>query len=392
MKKILCLVLALTMILGLAACGAKKDETFKIGCVIPLSGGLATPGIEGQKSLDMAVKVINEGGGFNGVPVELIYYDTTSSTEEAVKVTQKAVVEDEVDAVIGSVSSGEVAATLPYLNQQKVWNFGLGTSPSWMEDQSMIYTFRASPNNALGTPALAGALKDLGIETTGAIFATDDVGIGSRDAFIDMCDEYGLEYIGGEGCDPEETDFAGQAASLTQLNPDVINQSLVATNVAALKQLRNAGYANLLCGTEDIGPMYYDVLGFDTLQHFVVCYPYVCYRTPDECDVPKMAEFLEMFYEEYGACPSHNAGYRGWDTLMVMWEASKIAGKNETEALREATHKVKMEGIAGQIDYTGGDREAYHSFNPFIFVGERYILIENWKKTDDYAEFMAARG
>lgn len=393
MKKILCLILALVIMLGLTSCAKKGDETFKIGCVIPLSGGLATPGIEGQKSLDLAASYINENGGFNGVPIELIYYDTTSSNEEAVKVTQKAVVEDNVDAVISSVSSGEVAATLPYLNQQKVWNFGLGTSASWMEDDSMIYTFRASPNNGIGATALAEVLKNLGIKTAGILYATDDVGVSSSKAFNQLCADIGIKVVSSQGCDPEETDFSGQCASLIQADPDVVCQCLVATNMGpALKQLANLGYEGFVCGMEDIGPMYYDIIGIENLEHYFVCYPYVCYRNPEECDIPKMKEYLEMFVDKYGSCPSHNAGYRGWDTLMVMWEASKIAGKNDTESLREATHKVKIEGIGGAIDYTSGNREAYSNFNSFIFIGGRYVLFENWKKTDEYKEFMASRG
>ncbi|MBQ6469253.1 MAG: ABC transporter substrate-binding protein, partial [Lachnospiraceae bacterium] len=198
MKKLLALMLVLSMILGLAACGtgspsastessapaeskaeaaeskeeaapaeeaaaepAAGDDVFRIGVFVQLTGGIAVAGSNANNAIKLAAKYINENGGFNGQQVEIKTYDTTGSTEEAVKVVQKMLADDDVDAIIGSVNSNEVSACIQDINAAKVYNFGLGTSPAWMEDQSMIYTFRASSNNGRIAPFSVDVVKDI---------------------------------------------------------------------------------------------------------------------------------------------------------------------------------------------------------------------------------------
>ncbi|MBQ6470103.1 MAG: ABC transporter substrate-binding protein, partial [Lachnospiraceae bacterium] len=197
MKKFISLLLVLSMILGLAACGTGSpsastessapaesaaeaaeskeeaapaeeaaaetsgDDVFRIGVFVQLTGGIAVAGSNANNAIKLAAKFINENGGFNGQQVEIKTYDTTGSTEEAVKVVQKMLADDDVDAIIGSVNSNEVSACIKDINAAKVYNFGLGTSPAWMEDQSMIYTFRASSNNGRIAPFSVDVVKDI---------------------------------------------------------------------------------------------------------------------------------------------------------------------------------------------------------------------------------------
>ena len=122
MKKLLALMLVLSMILGLAACGTGSpsastessapaesqaeaaeskeeaapaeeaaaetsgDDVFRIGVFVQLTGGIAVAGSNANNAIKLAAKYINENGGFNGQQVEIKTYDTTGSTEEAVKV------------------------------------------------------------------------------------------------------------------------------------------------------------------------------------------------------------------------------------------------------------------------------------------------------------------
>ena len=77
---------------------------------------------------------------------------------------------------------------------------------------------------------------------------------------------------------------------------------------------------------------------------------------------------------------------------MCMWEASKIAGKNDSESLREATHKVKLEGMGGQIDFTDGSREAYSQFKSFMLVGGKNYELSTWMTNGGYEEYKAKMG
>jgi len=105
-----------------------------------------------------------------------------------------------------------------------------------------------------------------------------------------------------------------------------------------------------------------------------------------------MTEFLERFVAEYNAMPAHEAAYRGWDTMMAMWEATKVAGKNDKVSLRDAMVGVKIPGLGGELDYTKGDREGYSEFYSFVLVDGMNYLIDEWLASGGYDAYKAATG
>ena len=97
MKKFLCILMALFMLMGVAACnteegngeenngeangetnGETTGETIKIGLNYELSGGTATYGQSSVDGIELAVKEINEAGGVNCKQIELYKYQNNS--------------------------------------------------------------------------------------------------------------------------------------------------------------------------------------------------------------------------------------------------------------------------------------------------------------------------
>ncbi|HWT26517.1 MAG TPA: ABC transporter substrate-binding protein, partial [Mobilitalea sp.] len=86
LKKVLCLVLAMSLVVAsLSACGKKDtdksagdakttqgaaDGKFYIGGIGPTSGGAAVYGQNVQNGAELAVKEINANGGINGKQIE----------------------------------------------------------------------------------------------------------------------------------------------------------------------------------------------------------------------------------------------------------------------------------------------------------------------------------
>jgi branched-chain amino acid transport system substrate-binding protein len=135
-----------------------------------------------------------------------------------------------------------------------------------------------------------------------------------------------------------------------------------------------------------------NVAGVENSDYIFFAYPYVAYTDIEDCDIPIMREFLDRFYAEYNALPAHEGAYRGWDTMMSMWEASKIAGSNDKTALRDAMHKVKIPGLGGQLDFTKGDREGYSVFNEFILVDGKNYIFDDWLASDGHEAYKKATG
>ena len=425
MKKFISLLLVAVMILSLSACGsgspsastseaapaesqaapadagkAASDGVFRIGIFVQMSGENSPAGLAAKDAIELAATRINEQGGFNGENVEILAYDTTGSTEEAVKVVQKMIADGNVDAMIGSVNSNEVSACISYINDAKIYNFGLGTSPTWMEDDSMIYTFRASSNNGRIAPFSVDVVKDImGYKNVAIMNGTDDTGKSTADVFESACKEKGVEVVAREQCDTEDTDFTGQITKILAADPDTIFLSLIGTTFGKfVKQCRNMGYKGTFLCKECFSRDYQETANegspaeYLNSDYIYYAYPYVAYEQIDDCDIPNVKEFLQNYYDEYGEMVQHESAYRGWDTMMCMWEASKIAGANDSESLREATHKVQIEGMGGQIDFTDGSREAYSVFKSFMLVGGKNYDLETWMTNGGYDSYKEVTG
>ena len=411
MKKILAFACTVALLFAMAACGnssadnqstnnsgndadaASSGETFKIGTYLQLTGANSIAGNAAKNGIDLAVAAINANGGLNGAIVEVAHYDTQGSTEEAVKIVQRLLTSD-IDCVLGSVNSNEVSACLPYLNEAKIYNFGMGTGAIWMEADSMISTFRASCNNNRTVPQDVAMIQQLGYETIAVINSTDDSAKTTADTFITLCEEENLTITTREQCDQEDSDFSGQITSLLSTDPDVIFMSLQGNTFGPfVKQLRNSGYTGMNCSSQTLGSDQLAVAGMSPNTNYIfVAYPYVTYPDVESCTIPNVAEFCQSYLDTFGEMPQHESAYRGWDTMMVVQETAKIAGSNDDDALREATNQVKIEGLGGQIDFTNGDREAYSSFNGFIKIDDKDLLFDEWLADGGYEAYLEATG
>jgi branched-chain amino acid transport system substrate-binding protein len=395
-KKIISAILALALIAGTVFAGGSKEaaqKTFLIGTYLQLSGSNQVPGDDAKRGIELAIKEINKAGGFNGATVVAKHYDTIGKPEEAVKVTQKMLASDNCDAIIGSVNSNDVSAAIPYINDAKVFNLGLGTSATWMADTSRIWTFRASANNNRIVPQDVDLIKKLGYTSVAVINGTDDTGKSTADAFIKACEAKGVKVTAREQCDQSDTDFSGQISKLLASKPDTIFMSLIGSTFGPfVKQLRNMGYTGMIACKETFSPMYQQTAGAKNSNYIYYAYPYVTYATIDDCNIPNMKAFLQLYKAEYNEMPRHEAAYRGWDTMMVMWEAAKQAGKNDDESLRLAMPKVVIDGLGGKLDFSKGDREGYSVFKEFVLVDGKDIPIDDWLKSGGYEAYKKATG
>lgn len=402
LSKILALGLSLTMFL--TACGAgktstKTDETttgaavsesttgtaevgeiFIIGNPQPLTGVNAQVGESANMAAELAVKVINKEGGFNGVPIKLVNYDDQGSPEEAVKIANKMIQVDKVDAILGSLTSSNVLAAGGIYNEAKIPTIGTGNSPTWMQ-QGWEYVFRAGLNTALSMPHVTEKMLNLDVKKVAVFRGLDDAAKTSAETFIEEAKKAGIEVTTIESYTEGDTDFSGQVAKMINSKPDAVFCSTNGpTQAIFAKQLRQLGFDKLCFNREGIPVDTINVAG-DAVNNWVFAYPYVVYNSIEEAKDPEMKEFLELYVQAYGVMPFHDCAYRSWDAMMVFWEASKIAGSNDKEAIKDAISKIKdFKSLGGILDFTDGTREGLHTLNDYIIIDGKYLDFNEWIK------------
>jgi branched-chain amino acid transport system substrate-binding protein len=147
-----------------------QDETLKVGFVIFLSGPAAGPfGVPAHNAAELLIEHINAGTmpppydsqGVGGLKIEPVYIDESGGTTTQVTEMRNLVQRENVDAIIGYVSSGSCLAVAPVAEELQVLTvmFDCGT-PRIFEETSYKYVFRTQPHATMDSVGAARYLKD----------------------------------------------------------------------------------------------------------------------------------------------------------------------------------------------------------------------------------------
>ncbi len=96
-----------------------EREPIRIGFVGGISGRVADLGVGGRNGVLLAVEERNAGGGINGCPIELVIRDDEQNPETAKKVTRE-LVERNVEAIVGPMTSSMALAIVPIINSARM--------------------------------------------------------------------------------------------------------------------------------------------------------------------------------------------------------------------------------------------------------------------------------
>src|SRR5437879_7331641 len=100
--------------------GASAQKPIKVGFPIILSGPGALFGEPASKGAQMFVDEINAKGGVLGRKMELVIRDTKGQPDEAVRVTREMILKDNVDFLVGTLTSAEGPAVSVVAKENKI--------------------------------------------------------------------------------------------------------------------------------------------------------------------------------------------------------------------------------------------------------------------------------
>ena len=144
---------------------APAAAPIKLGIVAFLSGPAASPfGVPGRNGAEIVIEALNAGTapapystvGLGGTKIEAKYVDEAGSTAQVVTEFRNLVQRDQVDAVVGYISSGSCLAVTPVADELKALTvyFDCGT-PRIFEEKPRKYVFRAAPHATMDNTGAA---------------------------------------------------------------------------------------------------------------------------------------------------------------------------------------------------------------------------------------------
>ena len=190
-------------------------DPIKIGTLIDVTGDLAAFGPPIVLATDLAALLINEAGGIDGRPIEMVHRDSGTSPQIATDAASALVNVDGVEAIVGSLSSG---VTLAVAESVTIPNGAVLISPastspaiSSLDDNDTV--FRTTVSDALQGVIVAQLANQLGYENVATLYINNAYGEGLSNVF-----QENFEGLGGtvSATVPIEGGQASYASELRQ--------------------------------------------------------------------------------------------------------------------------------------------------------------------------------
>ncbi|GHV44968.1 branched-chain amino acid ABC transporter substrate-binding protein [Synergistales bacterium] len=385
----LVIVIAISMLFISVSKGNAADAgKFILGFCTPLSGPNAEAGMQHLNSIKLAVKQINEKGGLNGQQVEIIAYDDEANPATSLAAMTKLATTDKANAVIGSIMSGCMIGALETIEQYKLPTFTGGMSSS-LTEKGCHYIFRSVINQDYVLGDVLNSLQLTGVKKVGIFTNQDEAQINAGDRFAEECKKLGIEVVGREFGTDADTDYTAQCARLIDVEPDAMYFALV-TPIQPLfvRQVRDLGFRGMLWNRESFQQNGIDVAGNSASNYVAFSWPCVSYTDANDA-TGTMKDYLTAYKAEYGQLPTSDTAYRGYDAMLVLEEACKIAGSNKREDIAAAVNTIKgLKVLGGEMDYTNGIGEGYQKGQVYYIKDGKYHSFQEWYDKGGYDEFI----
>lgn len=382
--RVLSLLLVVSMVFGLAACGpkdggkeadkkpaaekvekqeegkekaddkkedaAKSDDKaeageVKIAVAAPLTGDNSEYGIGFKNAVTMMADTWNSKGGVNNSQIKVELFDDKNSPEEGVSVANKIASSGDIHCVIGHFASGVCMAAAPVYQENNV----IEISPSSSHpDYSSIGDFIFRNNTVIVHEAKASidiAVNDLGKKNIGIISIKTDWGVSTagivKDIIADLGDD--VSVVAHEEVIEGSDDYRPAITKLDEAGADVVicvgMYNLVAPVARQYKEInpdiKLVGFSNSY--SEELIK-----LGGEAVEG--VSFPVIFFSKSDD---EKVKAFVSEYSEKFGSEPSALTA-QAYDSAGIYFTALEKAGPGaDAKAVRDEIAKLSYDGVTG---------------------------------------------
>lgn len=355
MKKVLAVLLALTMVvLVFAACGKGNEttgeKTLKIGFSGPLTGDYAQYGNGVKNGAQLAIDEINEAGGINGIKLELNAQDDEGDAEKAVN-AYNTLKDWGMQLSLGTVTS---TACIAFQGVASVDNmFVLTPSASAVPAIDGDNAFRvcfSDPNQGI---ASADYIADNNLATKVAvIYQTNDYSSGIYNKFAAEAKVKGLEIVTAQSFTADNNkDFSAQIQAVKSSGAELLFLPIYYSEATLiLQQAKNADLNIKFFGCDGLD-------GILTMENFDASLAEgVMLLTPFAKDATDSytVNFVTKYKAAYGEDTMNQFAADAYDAIYIIQAAAEKANINADmsaseicDALKAAMTQITVDGVTG---------------------------------------------
>jgi branched-chain amino acid transport system substrate-binding protein len=357
---------ALMLALGLAMpLAAEAQKPIKVGFPMIMSGPGALFGEPASKGAQMYVDEINGKGGVLGRKLELIVRDTKGNADEAVRVSRELILKENVDFLVGTLTSAEGPAVSVVAKENKVVFIAPipKTDQLTAKDKLHPYVFRVAATTTMEGRSAAEIVAKWPVTKIGTISPDYAYGQDVTKSFVEHLKKIkpAVQIVDQQWPKLGEADYTPFINAQMAKKPDAIFSSLWGGHfVTFAKQAKPLGYFDAVKynfigvgeagspeSTKSMGKDYpvgiwgnsYDAFYWDT-------------ATPAHRDyTARLSKYLKDEHPSSWAVQ----GYMG---LQFLSEAIKKAGSTDSDKVSKALLGLSVDTPVGKLTIREQDHQA----------------------------------
>ena len=366
--------------------------TIKIGGLYPLTGNLASTGLDCKRGAEMAVEIINGKYDLNlpmarteglpnlgGAKIEMVWADTKGEPKNGQAEAERVVTQDGVVGVIGAYQSSVTKTASQATERLRIPYVCSDSSSPTLTERGLKYFFRVSPHDGIFAHDQFNFLRDLEgvkkqkVQTVALLYENTEFGSNVGKQEQKYAQEYGYKVVEDISYTANATDVTSEVGRLIKANPDVLmHASYITDAILFTKTFKEMGCnpKGMLTMAGYIEPGYLPAVKADG--------DYMIVRSTFALDLakrkPLVGQVNELFKKKYGLDMSENAA-RSFTAPFVFADAINRAKTTEAEAVVNALHETNIPG--DQVIYPWQGVKFDPQTNQNIYAKGTLVQIQN---------------
>jgi branched-chain amino acid transport system substrate-binding protein len=327
-------------------CEKVGEKEVTIGALLPLTGSAANYGKSLQQGIELAKEEINQKGGINGKPLNIIYEDSQGDAKSGISGFNKLVSINKVPVIIGSISS-VILSVAPIALRKKVVLINSSAKSPEICEQRNPFLFSIIGSGAQESRFMAQEyVKQHRVQPIAVLYSNNSSGIDTKSTFVRELKSFGGKVAIEEGYELGTTNFKPQLAKIGGSK----------TRMGYLIAFSSSEFAAILKQTKEMGLniQWYSYAGFETRETLELASNAaegVIYSYPDYAlQKHLMDDFRTKFEQKFAAWPDIYT-VTSYDGVKMLAKILSTFGTLPSEIQTGLRKAGAYTGIFGEIKF-----------------------------------------
>jgi len=369
-----------------AAAVAQGQPPLRIGASLSQSGAYAALGQNQLRGYQLCLKHTNEKGGVLGRRLALVVEDDRSEPAAAVRIYEKLITQDKVDAVLGPYSSPITEAVADLTEKHGMAMVAPGAAGTSIFKKGRKFVYMVLSPAEVYLEGLIDMAARRGLKTVALIHEDTLFPAAIARGTVELATKRGLRIVGVEAYAKDTTDFSAILGKIRTASPDVLAAATYFDDAVAItRQLKASNVNPKMFGVTVGGDLakFYEVLGRSAefvygaaqWEPELVTLLRAGELIPVARRYPGAREFVESHRKEFpGADLSYHTA-QGYGGCQVLVEAVKRAGSVEGDKVRAAILNMNLNTVYGGFKVDRDGLQIAHTMLTFQWQDGKKVIV-----------------